>query len=274
MSKQKVAFPNLYVIHYSKLVDRHAYLSEALKGWPGSPTWITEKNFSSFNESIPEKGFTHGISDERIARDGWINTRAQNYSRRSAFFQALILYSFDILGIKRGKLSKKWAPSPRNKLSVAWLEVQRMHLTAIDHAIAENNNWILVLEDDSIIKAEAFSKIERIIQSTKAQNTWINLNSGAGLKPSPSDRPNKNGVFRVRPPATRCAVAYLISRDVGVNFVNEAKTKGIPNWLPIDFYFQVLLRKYKVRSYWTEPSLIDQGSETGNYESGFENYRV
>jgi hypothetical protein len=80
-------------------------------------------------------------------------------------------------------------------------------------------------------------------------------------------------LFEVKPAATRCAVAYLISRDLGKKFVKSAIEDGIPNWLPVDVYFQVLLRKFNAKSFWIEPELFRQGSETGDFRSGFEKFR-
>jgi GR25 family glycosyltransferase involved in LPS biosynthesis len=161
---------------------------------------------------------------------------------------------------------KKSLPKPQ-------LEVQRMHITALKRGIDTNSKWILILEDDAIPTEDAFDLVNKIAESFKPINTWINLNSGALLLRTKSEKIDSFGLFRIKPSATRCTVAYLISRDLALKFVEDATKFGVPNYLPIDFYFQVLLRKYKAISFWTEPELFLQGSEIGSYDSGFSRFR-
>jgi hypothetical protein len=160
------------------------------------------------------------------------------------------------------------------RLPDRWIELQFMHLTAIEQGLLNGAAWILVLEDDALPEKFAFDQINQIIKKLKCENTWINLNTGAGLTWTVSDPiPDENGIFIVKPSATRCSVAYLISHDLGAKIMNSVKHEGVPNWLPIDVYFQVLLRKFRSKSYWQEPASFAQGSETGQYRSHLEEQR-
>jgi hypothetical protein len=100
------------------------------------------------------------------------------------------------------------------------------------------------------------------------------LNSGAGLNRTSSEKKlNTLDLFRVKPASTRCAVAYLVSKDLAKKMVDSGLKDGIPDWLPIDFYYQVLLRKFKSKSYWADPAVFEQGSENGRYLSNLEGFR-
>jgi GR25 family glycosyltransferase involved in LPS biosynthesis len=145
-----------------------------------------------------------------------------------------------------------------------------MHLTALFMGIAASSKWILVLEDDAVPTQNAFELLEIIVKEIEPNNVWINLNDGAGLKRTSSDpKPNQLGLFRVRPAATRCATAYLVSADLAKGLLKLVEEFGMPDWLPIDLAYQAAFRKLKCKTYWQEPVIFIQGSEGGQYQSNF-----
>ena len=268
-SNSKVSY---YVVHYSKLVDRKKTLESLLNGKGIPADWVTEHNFFEFKTETPKKRKIVGVNEKLAGMDFGINSRSIIYSRKKARLQGYYLFLRSYFS-KNNKFSTGSLPS-RDKLSPKWLELQRMHLTALKLGIIQNRDWILVLEDDAIPIENAFSILHNISHDMHAKNCWINLSSGAGLKRTSSDlSPDKNGLFRVKPATTRCAVAYLVSKDLAEKIVSSAIDIGVPDWLPIDFYFQILLRKFKATSYWQEPVTFIQGSESGEYLSGFNEYR-
>jgi hypothetical protein len=265
-------FPNVFVVHYTKLEQRKKLLEQILINHGIIPTWVTESNFMNFKQEVPVRKKIIGVNERLVGMDLGINSRSIRKSRRRARIEGRILFLRSYL-TRTNMLSTGSLPI-KQSLESAWIELQRMHLTAIHEGLQSDKNWILVLEDDALPNDLAFEKIREIMQTTSAENVWMNLNSGAGLGRTKSENEiNRHGLFEVKPAATRCAVAYLISRDLAEKFIKSAIEDGIPNWLPIDFYFQVLLRKFKAKSYWIEPELFRQGSETGEYRSGFEKFR-
>lgn len=263
---------NTYVVHYSALQDRSNNLRTKLSQFGVEATWITEKDFDLF----PEVGYspkkTLGVLNKIIGMDLGINSRSLNITRRKAKWQGFLLFIRSFINSKNSYTTGSLPPA--KKLPTRWIELQNMHLTAINKGLLNKSDWILVLEDDALPNNFTFNSINKVVKELRCTNTWVNLNSGAGLTWTSSDPiPDKNGIFRVKPAATRCAVAYLISNDLGKMIINSAKVDGVPNWLPIDVYFQVLLRKFKSKSYWQEPASFEQGSETGEYKSNLEEQR-
>jgi len=262
----------IYIVHYSKLVDRNMYLKKIFSNQSIDPIWITEKSISDFKTSFKVPNKIIGINEKLVGMDLGINSRSLVYSRRKSKLQgyALLLRSYIPKQnyVSLGSLPKK------EKLPKSQLEVQRMHLTALVKGIEKNKKWIFILEDDAIPLNKAFENVNQILEKLKAKNTWINLNSVAGLTRTSSDKnPNMLGLFQVKPASTRCAVAYIVSTDLAKKIVNSANTDGVPDWLPIDVYYQVLLRKFRSISYWADPATFDQGSENGKYLSGLDKFR-
>lgn len=264
--------PQVYVTHYSLLHDRKSFLWNELDKSQIKSTWITEKSIESFNEINYKKGKILGVSEKLAGMDLGINSRSLIKSRRLAKFEGYLLFVRSFFS-KSNSYSTGSLPSVI-RLKESQIELQKMHLTAISKGVKDRANWVLVLEDDAVPSSKAFENILFIIKSLPARNTWISLSSGAGLQRTDSEKIiNETGLFRVRPAATRCSVAYLVSLDLAQKVLNSAREDGIPNWLPIDFYYQVLLRKFKSKAYWTDPAVFEQGSETGQFISGFERLR-
>ena len=102
----------------------------------------------------------------------------------------------------------------------------------------------------------------------------MNLNSGANLTRTSSDpKPDKFGLFRVIPAGTRCAAAYLVSKDLAIEILSLIEKFGTPTWLPIDLVYQAALRKTKAKAYWQEPVSFLQGSEEGQFKSNLDGRR-
>lgn len=265
--------PNLsiFVVHYSKLKTRKLYLENFFLENKITVNWITEKKLESIKRPlISESKGIFGVSEKKIGMDLGINSRSLVFSRRKARLQGYLLYLRSYIARKGNSYTTGSLP-PKIPLTRAWQELQIMHFSALRAGIKLKSKWILVLEDDALPNNFAFHKIKNIIENFDAKNTWINLNSGAGLERTKSEKKiDSNGIFRVRPAATRCAVAYLISRDLAVKMTGFVDRYGLPDWLPIDFIYQALLRKSRAKAYWQDPPLFEQGSENGTYGSLFE----
>jgi hypothetical protein len=262
----------IFVIHYSKLVDREIFLKKIFTNLKVHPTWVTEKNFSYFKVSSQSRKKILGVSEKLVGMDLGINSRSLVYSRRKSRLQGYLLYLRSFIPkqnyVSVGSLPKK------NRLPEAQIELQSMHLTALVAGIEKNSKWIFILEDDAIPASYAFENVNEILENVINKNTWINLNSGAGLVRTSSDKnPDSLGLFQVKPASIRCAVAYLVSIDLAKKIINSAYSDGVPDWLPIDVYYQVLLRKFKSITYWSDPPTFDQGSENGKYLSGLDKFR-
>ena len=214
-----------------------------------------------------------GVSPKVLGMDLGVNSRSLVFSRKKAKLQGYVLFLRSLISYKNNLLTtgslpiKKALPEPQ-------LEVQRMHLTALKRGIETNSKWILILEDDAIPTDSAFELVMKITEDFKPVNTWINLNSGAGLKWTTSDpTPDSFGLFQVVPAATRCVTACLISRDLAIKISELVDKYGLPEWLPIDFILQAALRRTKARAFWQEPVIFIQGSEEGHYKSSLEGKR-
>jgi hypothetical protein len=264
---------SVFVIHCTKFHDRREFLESELKKSGLDTIWITEKNFSSANSASLYSNKVLGVGAKKLGMDLGVTSRSLTFSRRKAKLQGYLLLWRSYFGPKQNNYTTGSLP-PRKELPLPAQEAHQMHITALRKGIDSKSNWILILEDDVIPITNAFETVFKIVSNWYPRNAWVNLNSGAGLKRTASDpKPNRFGLFRVKPASTKCAAAYLVSRDLAARIIGLVDRYGLPTWLPIDLTYQAALRKCKAKSFWQEPEIFHQGSETGKYKSGFASIR-
>jgi hypothetical protein len=264
---------SIFVVHYSKLKDRKKFLTKFLENIVIPVRWVTEKEIAHFNQAHIGVGKIFGISSRIIGMDLGTNSRSLIYSRRRARWQGYVLFMRSFL-TKTSEILSTGSLPVRKPLPYAQIEVQNMHLTALQDGVESTSDWILILEDDVLPTETAFDVLSQILKVKKPKMTWINLNSGAGLQRTSSDpHPDRFGLFRVKPASTRCATAYLVSLDLAKKILEVVNLYGIPNWLPIDVAYQAALRKLRANTYWQEPATFIQGSESGAYPSSLDGKR-
>ena len=261
-----------YVIHYSPLHARRSFLEKALRGVQSS--WVTEADVIMDRFPWKNSNRVFGVSRRIIASDLGINSRSLSRSRRRATYESYIYRFASLFGKRFKKITYGSLPNDA-RLPQNILELNVMHLHSVLLFIQEKKEWGLFLEDDSLFSQEGLKQVSLISNEKKLKPIWINLNDGAGLiRTSSEKRINEAGLFRVKPPTTRCASAYMINREYALRFKHLIMTHGIPDWLPIDILYQVANRKLHVESYWSDSIRFIQGSSSGIYASSLESLRI
>ena len=255
----------IIVVHYSPLKNRYEFLEKKL---PQQTHWITEESELPNIRLNQENKKVFGISERLVGMDLGVTARSLIKSRRKARIEGYILFCMSFLGRRRKKYTIGSLP-PKAPLSNNHLELQKMHFAAVLKGIECNKPWFLVLEDDAILNQNSIQVIIKLIDHLpKREIIWVNLNSGAGLGRTESDKASdEHGLYKIVPASTRCTTSYLISLEFAKKFKLIVENYGMPNWLPIDYIFNVALRKTKATAYWQDPPIILQGSESGAYPS-------
>ena len=254
-----------YIIHFSPLESRRKYLEDSLKDL--EKVWVTEKDVELQGIEWIKSKTVFGVRSHLIAADLGINTRSLSRSRRKARFESHIFRFAHLIGPRYSHITYGSLPNVRS-LPSAILEVNLMHIKALKKFSESGCEWGLFLEDDSVLGEGALSQVKGIVSQNFSKPAWINLGGGAGLERTKSDKQvDGNGLFRVKPPTTRCASTYLINREYALKFESLMADYGLPEWLPIDIIYQIANRRMKARSYWSDPIRFFQGSSSGVYES-------
>jgi hypothetical protein len=259
----------LFIVHYSKLRERRVQLEKSLLNCEIPVHWITEEDLS-----LPAFRFIHDynafdINPRLIALDRSNNSRSLVKPRIVARLEGYLLFVRSYL-FPGGITYLTDNPKPKVEDS-RLLELSQMHLECLKLARDLDLDWALVIEDDAIIDWQGLNPVlKEVNQFGREKPIWCNLSSGAGLSRTKFDpSPNKLGLFRVRPWASRCASGYLINRKFYSKAIDNVSEYGVPDWTAIDVVYQILMRKLRATVFWQEPPSIHQGSETGEYESNW-----
>jgi hypothetical protein len=259
------------IVHCTRFFNRKLYLDGKLAALNlNNVHWCTEKDLTSVDAGIRYSKNVFGLSTVILGFDIGVNARTLVKSRRVSYWEGVLLLLRFLL-TRRIHLIMGSLPSDKKTMRKIDLEVQQMHMLAIKKGLESNTDWILVIEDDSIFEIADFKRVYQIAEHfNSAEPIWINLNDGAGLLRTKSDKLlNFEGLFRVKPPAVRCSSAYLVSATFAKLFLDLVNKWGLPDWLPIDYIFHVAMRRIKgVKTFWQEPPIFLQGSENGFYKSG------
>ena len=164
---------SIFIVHYSKLIDRKSYLDKIIIANKISVEWITEKDLDSIKSSPISDIKILGVTPKILGMDLGVNSRSLAFSRKKAKVQGYVLFLRSFISHKNNLLTTGSLPI-RKSLPQPQLEVQRMHLTALKRGINKNSKWILILEDDAIPTKGAFDLVGQIAETIKPINTWIN----------------------------------------------------------------------------------------------------
>lgn len=262
------------VVHYSPLTTRKAHLRALNLEFPDL-NWTTERDIPSHSNYrfVDEINL---MTEFQFAAGLRLNSFSQQHSR-FASSQIIKLLKFGSKFSKRARMSILGALPQKKPLPHHWYEVSLMHIEALERGVSSDKDWILILEDDAIIQEHFLSSLEVVTKISKIDKVWINLNDGTGpnLFKNKSDTPiDFQGFYKVLPPTTRCTVAYLVNRELAVEILKELSSHGIPNWIPIDFTLDAIIKKLKVLCIWQDPACVLQGSSNGNYESNLKKMPV
>ena len=223
----------IYVIHYSKLVDRKKYIASLFKDIN-----IEFEFIESFNkEELNEKNISKFYENNKTIHD-----------------QKIKLW---------GKRSKD-----HYELTGPEISVSIKHLEALKKIQNNEYEFGIILEDDIIPQYKNFiNEIENLIKSHKK---WDVLFIGEGM--GKSYRNSKIGIRRIIPlkkifkmkhPATNCLEAYIVKKSS----VNKILEDLIPINLVIDWElaYQFFIKNLNI--FWSKKILFNQGSKNNIYRS-------
>lgn len=180
-------------------------------------------------------------------------------SRRSSVWIARVAAAWNLLRLRRLD-----ADAPPSEFMD---DCTSKHLLGLDRFVASDSDWLLGLEDDAIADScwpERLLGICKLVSEQSEEPVFVAVSEGAGLLRTSSDpKPDSLGLFRVSPPATRTACAYLMNKAAARLVQSALLSSGVrPNeGSGFDFLTAFVFARSPVSVYWTEPPVFLHGSE-------------
>ncbi len=222
----------IYIVHYTKLEERKKNIIKIL-----DKCNIPYEFIGDYDQE-----------DLEYVKSNYYNTDQSEYYRKIDIYN-----------------KTKYGAPPFRKLSDAEISCTIKHILAIKK-LSEECEIGLILEDDAIPYSISF--LEEANKSIKeAPSDWgsIFIGNGCGYDFIKSKDKSKisETLYKVEHPATNCAEAYILNKESSKRLYNNLLPfQQISDWeLACCFWLQDL------NVYWRLPSLIYQGSISGEYKS-------
>ena len=223
----------IFVIHYTKLIERKQYLEP-----------ILEKKYSRFK-------FINEYDKETLEKDV-VN---KSYIKDKNEFERKIIELWKIRNEQYRELSS-------GELSCFF-----KHLEALKLISDSNFEYSLIIEDDVIPVNDFDVKINKTMKIMKNKK-WDVIFLGQGIGKNFLNQ--KLGFKRVFPnpqivnhPASNCADSYIVKKDVAQKLLTNFRNFH----LSYDWELAYQMYKLNLDVYWCTRPMFTQGSKTGSYDS-------
>ena len=126
----------------------------------------------------------------------------------------------------------------------------------------ELDDIVVVLEDDAILVDDFKEKLNILLDGLNTKQ-WDVLFSSECCELHAKTVPDK---MLYESNTSRGTCMYVLNKGVSIKLcqIVQAETEI---YLPIDHWFNYIKLKYNLKYFWSEPTLVDQGSGTGLFET-------
>lgn len=146
-------------------------------------------------------------------------------------------------------------------LRLAEVSLAIKHLVTMQKLVDQDLRLALFLEDDVIFERNFVQKLLYRLKSFPKDGDLAFIGSGCDLRVE--KRQLWRHWYRRTDPVSRCTDSFLISSRAAAAILRLCK----PFSLPIDFEINFAARQSQISSYWLEPPLVRQGSQSGVFKS-------
>ena len=191
-----------------------------------------------------------------------------------------IKYSF-IDNFDRKSLTKEELSKFTDDINNAYKANFLTHIKCFQNLLLSNNEYILIMEDDSLPKKNFYKKINKYLDELPKDFDLFYVSEGKSNFRIPINkrRPFQNIYKKENTQtiwgghgATKFADGYFISRKCAQNLVNEFNIEDYKIDTSIDWWKNEMIEKHKLTVFWAEPPLISTNlydtSFSGNYGQG------
>lgn len=164
------------------------------------------------------------------------------------------------------------------KLNLGSISLILKHIAAWKAISVREEPYGLIFEDDAILCPDFKGKLTHYLTQLPPEFDILMINGGCNLHiPKDMQMENKHVYMRGVDPTrwggnggTRCTDGYIISKKCAKKFVHIYESSPDNSIsLPIDWWMNTLMRTCPTLVYWAEPSLVEQGTETGVFKQSY-----
>ena len=198
----------IFVLHYSKLVDRKKHILEQFK-----------------KQNITDYEFIEKYDKDEITND------------ESNIFETSYKKTTMSLHLKHNYVYK---------------------------LIAENYENALIFEDDVILSDNFTYILNKYIAQLPKNYDMLFIGDGCNMHIEKSELILNKNIYEKC--LSRCTDSYIISKKCANKLCEYINNLNHKIKLPIDWWLNVAIRDNKFKVYWSEPTIVTQGSQNGLFK--------
>jgi len=127
------------------------------------------------------------------------------------------------------------------------------------------NDFCLVFEDDALFNSNFNSILQTYIPQLPEDWDMLYLGNGCNLHIS-DDIVNNSSTNIFTRYSSRCTDSYLISKKCAKILLDDFNDENFSTKYPIDYHFNEMIKKYQLKIFWAEPTIVYQGSQNGIFD--------
>ena len=211
-----------YVIHYTKLTGRRAYMEKLVSAIRLDATWITELDQEEMHGDILEHYHKPSEAD-------WNN-----------------------------KVGALWdlTEHPQRPLKPAEISLTAKHVEAMRRISEDDNDFGLILEDDVLLAMDFQNLLNKYFSETPEDWDVIFMGDGYGIHVPQNKIEEGKVVYLADHPASRCTEAMLVKKSAAKKLYDSMR----PFTLVCDWEYGWQFYHLGLKVYWFEPAIITQAS--------------
>lgn len=239
------------VTHYTPLQERKALMDRQLLD-------------TGFHHRFYVEDFDREVLDNEILRRHYCADEGQWHSRISAIAN-LVQENNQFRDAKRSwqedVIYENNFQIPFRELSMAEISLAIKHVEALRIIVESGWNYAIIIEDDVMFLEDFSARFFTNFLQTPPSWDLIFFGAGCGFKVP--ERQAERRIYRMEPPRGKCSDSYCVSHKAAKRLLDSI----LPFCLPIDFELVHWMNVHSLETYWWEPWLCVQGSQTGMVQS-------
>jgi len=179
-------------------------------------------------------------------------------------FKKYNLTDYEFIEIDRDELQNHSIDMFEKYYSKSQIAIALSHFYAYKE-ITEKYENALIFEDDVILSDHFIEKLNFYMNQLPQDYDMLFIGDGCHLH---IDRnilvPNKYIYEKCR---TRCTDSYIVSKKGALQICEYIKNLKYKINIPIDWWLNKPLQEQKLKIYWSEPTIVSQGTQTGLFQT-------
>ena len=172
--------------------------------------------------------------------------------------------SCEFIEIDRDELACENMQAFEPNFSNSQIAIALSHFYAYNQ-IMKHYDYALILEDDAILSPNFTDRFKQYLFELSSDFDMLFIGNGCNLHISPDKLIPNQHIYKTG--TSRCTDSYVVSKKCATQICKYIATLNHSINIPIDWWLNDAARDNNFNMYWTEPTIVTQGTQNGTFQS-------